>query len=119
MSLVAMVRKLWGRRVSEFVALAAASLIRMCTWLLKELFDRPNAGKWGVIWLSELSWTNADLAATLEFLARLCQPRVTGLLPDVDTYKLPKIGAALTWIVHRLENTVDTHSTKIESEVLD
>lgn len=69
--------------------------------------------------LSEFSKSNADLAATLEFLARLCTPQVKPLLPDVDTDKLPKIGAALTRIVHRWENATDPHYAKIAAEALD
>ena len=69
--------------------------------------------------LSDLAKTNADLAATLEFLARLVTPNKAPFLPDIETSKLPKIGAALTRIVMRWENAEDPHYAKIAGEALD
>lgn len=69
--------------------------------------------------LSELAKTNADLAATLEFLSRMATPAKVPFLPDVETSKLPKIGAAITRIVARWENAKDPHFAKIAGETLD
>lgn len=72
--------------------------------------------------LSEMARNNPDLAATLEFLKRIANPKPQKLvpfMPDIDTKKLPKVGAVITEIVHRWEEGADPHYAKIAGEVLD
>jgi len=72
-----------------------------------------------VLKLSRLAEEDSTLSALLENLAKVAAPPVGAFLPQVDTSKLPKIGAAITKIVMEWEQPKDPHYAKIAVEVLD
>jgi len=69
--------------------------------------------------LSNLAENDGDFANLLETLIRIKSPPISPFLPQVDTKKLPKIGAAVTRIVMKWEEGSDPHYSKIAVEVLD
>lgn len=72
-----------------------------------------------VLALSELAETDMRFASVMETLLDLANPPKAPFLPQVDTKRLPKIGAAITTIVHRWEEGEDPHYSAIATEVLD
>ncbi|MBK1883689.1 helix-turn-helix transcriptional regulator [Luteolibacter pohnpeiensis] len=68
--------------------------------------------------LSALAEENEDVAALLETILRVSEPSEEAYLPSVETKKLPKIGAAVTRIVHEWEQGADPHYSKIAVETL-
>ena len=69
--------------------------------------------------LSELSKTNADLAAMLEFLARIVTPRPPPPhFAEIESAKLSKVGAAVAGIASRWEGVGASGEARIGREVL-
>lgn len=72
--------------------------------------------------LSALAKENKPLAEILESLldlAKVSGEEIQAFLPQVETKRLPKIGAEITKIVMRWEEGTDPHYSKIAVEVLD
>lgn len=72
-----------------------------------------------VLALSDLAEKDVRFAGLLETFLHLAHPKVEPFLPQVDTKRLPKIGAKITEIVHQWEEGQDPHYSKIAVEVLD
>ena len=69
--------------------------------------------------LSELAESNPAIAELLHKILEVAQPPQLAYIPAVETKKLPKIGAKLTQIVHKLEEGNDPHYSRIAVEALD
>lgn len=69
--------------------------------------------------LTAMAEGDAEFSNLLETLVRMKSVPINAFLPQVDTKKLPKIGAAVTRIVMKWEEGTDPHYSKIAVEVLD
>lgn len=72
-----------------------------------------------VLSLSQLAENDVRFAGLLETFLHLAHPPLEPFLPQIDTKQLPKIGSAITRIVHTWEEGKDPHYSKIAVEVLD
>jgi transcriptional regulator with XRE-family HTH domain len=72
-----------------------------------------------VLKLSRMAASDQKLAELLEIIADLDRPSMVAFLPQVDTKRLPKVGAKITQIVMQWEDGADPHYSKIAVEVLD
>jgi predicted XRE-type DNA-binding protein len=69
--------------------------------------------------LSEMAKSDPKFAELLECVLDVSKPKLVAFLPQIDTKKLPKIGAEVTRIVMKWEEGTDPHYSKIAVEVLD
>lgn len=86
---------------------------------LQPLVFRDGKASSTVLKLSEAAAKDRKIAELLEILVEITQPGMAAFLPQVETKRLPKIGAEVTRIVHAWEQGADPHYSKIAVEVLD
>lgn len=86
---------------------------------LQPLQFREGTVSQTVLALSELAEQDVRFAGLLETFLHLAHPPKVAFLPQIDTKRLPKIGAEITTIVNRWEEAEDPHYAKIAVEVLD